>query len=682
MDGDREQLVALRALLHRYDIHYHVLDDPLVPDVEYDRLLRELLAIEAAHPEWVTADSPSQRVGGEVLPGFDKVVHERPMLSLGNVFSLAELREFDERVRAAAGAAVPYVCELKIDGLATSLLYRDGVLVRGATRGDGVTGEDITANLRTVRAIPLRLREPVSIEVRGESYLPLATFERLNRARAERGEALFANPRNVAAGSLRQLDPRLVRERGLAFFAYALTTPEQLAATQEQALKKLAELGFAVNPHWRVCAAIDEVEAYVRRVEQERERFAYGIDGVVVKVNDFALQQRMGFTAKTPRFAVAYKFAAEQAESRVLTIELSVGRTGAVTPTAVIEPVSLAGSTVSRATLHNEDMIREKDIRIGDLVVVQKAGDIIPEILRAVVDARTGAERPYVMPKDCPACKERLERLSGEAAWRCVNPDCPAKRVEALIHFASRGAMDIEGLGEMWVEALYEAGFVRDPADFYSLTREQLLTLDRMGDKLAGNLLTGIAASRRQPLERLLFALGIRLVGASAAQSLAAHFGSLEHLVDATEEELTAIPDIGPKMAESVVAYFRVAEHRRLIERLRAHGLRMTAERSAAGLAKAALAGKIFVLTGTLAGMTRDEAQAAIVKRGGKVTGSVSAKTHCLVAGADAGSKLDKARALLRDRPELPLVILDEQGFLDLLAKSESALPGPDAGSQ
>ncbi len=667
MAGEQERLAELRALLHRYDYQYHVLDAPLVTDAEYDALLRELLSIEAENPAWVTPDSPSQRVGGAALPGFGKIVHQRPMLSLGNVFSSAELYEFDSRVRAVAGDDVSYVCELKIDGLAASLVYRDGVFARGATRGDGATGEDITANLRTVRAIPLRLNKRVSIEVRGESYLPKAAFASLNRARAERGEPLFANPRNVAAGSLRQLDPRLVRERRLAFFAYALATPEEFAATQAEALTRLAEFGLAVEPNWRVCRTVEDIEAYVRFAEREREHYPYDIDGVVVKVNEFALQERMGFTAKTPRFAVAWKFAAQQAEARILDIELSVGRTGAVTPTAVIEPVTVAGSTVSRATLHNEDMIREKDVRIGDLVIVQKAGDVIPEIVRVVADARTGAEQPYTMPTDCPKCGSRLSRAEGESAWRCVNPDCPAKRVEALIHFASRGAMDIEGLGEMWVEALHEAGFVRDPADFYSLTREQLLTLGRMGEKLAANLLAGIADSRRQPLERLLFALGIRLVGARAAQTLAAHFKTMDRLMEANVDELTAVPDIGPKMAESVVEYFRSAAHRELVDRLRGHGLRMTAERTVDQAASLPLAGKTFVLTGALERVTREEAQAAVTRRGGKVAGSVSAKTHYLVAGSDAGSKLEKARALLRDRPDIPLAILDEDQFLALL---------------
>lgn len=667
MADARARLLELGELLRKYEYQYHVLDAPLVSDMEYDRLLRELLEIEAAHPDWVTPDSPSQRVGGRVLEGFRKIAHARPMLSLGNVFSEAELREFDARVRAAAGGPVEYVCELKIDGLATSLTYQDGVFGQGATRGDGVTGEDITANLKTVKAIPLRLTEPVTIEVRGESYLPRHAFDRLNQHRLEQGEPPFANPRNAAAGSLRQLDTALVAGRRLSFFAYMLGTPEGLAATQEQALARMAKLGFPVNPHFRLCRAVDEVAAYIQSAASMRHSLPYEIDGVVVKVNDFALQQALGFTAKTPRFAVAFKFAAEQAETRVLQIELNVGRTGAVTPTAVVEPVPLAGTTVGRATLHNEDFIREKDVRIGDLVVVQKAGDIIPEIVRVIPEARSGGETPYRLPAECPVCGQPLVREVGEAATRCINPDCPAKRVEALIHFVSRGAMNVEGLGEQWAETLYEKGLVRDVSDFYALTREQLLSLERMGDKLAANVLEAIAASKAQPLERLLFGLGIRLVGEKAAQTLAAHFRSMRALMDAPPEALLAVPEIGPKMAESVAAYFAEPGHRALIERLERHGVRMDTDRTAVWTARGPFAGRTVVLTGTLASLSRPEAQAAIEACGGKVSGSVSARTHYLVAGEDAGSKLEKAEAIRREKPDSPLRILSESEFLEML---------------
>ncbi|MHB1627695.1 MAG: NAD-dependent DNA ligase LigA [Bacilli bacterium] len=664
------RIEELRRLLRDYDYRYHVLDESPVSDVEYDALLHELVDWERSHPELITPDSPTQRVGGAVLEGFVKAVHRTPMLSLGNAFSDEDLRDFDARASQAAGWDA-YVCELKIDGLATSLLYEEGVFVRGATRGDGVTGEDITHNLRTVRALPLRLRTAASIEVRGESYLPKVAFERLNRQREARGEPPFANPRNAAAGSLRQLDTALVAERRLAFFAYALATPEGLAASQSEALTLMASLGFPVNPHWKRVSSLEEVLAYVRWAEAARADLPYEIDGVVVKVDSFNAQRELGATAKSPRFAIAYKFAAEQAESRILRIDLSVGRTGAVTPTAVIEPVLLAGTTVSRATLHNEDVIREKDVRVGDLVLVQKAGDIIPEIVRVLTEDRDGSEQPYRMPTACPACQSALVREEGEAALRCVNPLCPAKRVESLIHFASRSAMNIEGLGDMIVESLHEAGLVNDPADFYTLAKEQILRLERMGDKSATNLLEAIAASRRQPLERLLFGLGIRLVGEKAAQTLARRFRTLERLMTADTDELQDIPDIGPKVAESVIAYFAQLDNRLLVDRLRSVGLRfdtdLPEETERPG---GPFTGKTVVLTGTLAALTRQQAQKLVEGQGGNVTGSVSLKTDYLVAGTAAGSKLAKAEDLLRVNPDASLQILDEQTFLRMFGAS------------
>ncbi len=672
-DSDAAQSIEqLRKLLREHDYRYHVLDQPLVSDAEYDALLRELVHWEQAHPELITTDSPTQRVGGAVLEGFVKATHRTPMLSLGNAFSAEDLRDFDARVRQAAGGNSGYVCELKIDGLATSLLYEEGVFIRGATRGDGVIGEDITHNLRTVRALPLRLREAVSIEVRGESYLPKAAFERLNRQREDRGEPLFANPRNAAAGSLRQLDTALVAERRLAFFAYALATPEGLAASQSEALTLMASLGFPVNANWKRVSSIEDVLAYVRWAEGARTDLPYEIDGVVVKVDSFAVQRELGVTAKSPRFAIAYKFAAEQAESRILRIDLSVGRTGAVTPTAVIEPVQLAGTTVSRATLHNEDVIREKDVRVGDLVLVQKAGDIIPEIVRVLAEERDGSEQPYRMPGECPVCQSSLAREDGEAALRCVNPACPAKRVESLIHFASRSAMNIEGLGDMIVESLHEAGLIKDPADFYTLTKEQIIRLERMGDKSASNLLEAIAASRRQPLERLLFGLGIRLVGEKAAQTLARRFRTLDGLMAADVDELLAIPDIGPKIAESVTAYFAQPDSRALAERLRSYGLRfdtdLPGEVERPG---GVFTGKTVVLTGTLTALTRQQAQTLIEDQGGKVVGSVSQKTDYLVAGEGAGSKLTKAEDLLRANPNASLRILDEQTLLRMIGAGD-----------
>lgn len=658
----------LRRLVRECDYHYHVLDAPILSDLEYDQLFRELKNLEEAYPDLATPDSPTQRVGGTVAQGFAKVTHSQPMLSLGNVFSEEEFREFDTRVQSALGDAVAYVCELKIDGLAIALHYKDGALDWGATRGDGDTGEEITSNLRTIKAIPLRLRASQDLEVRGEAYLPHASFERLNQARAQAGEALFANPRNAAAGSLRQLDPSLTAKRDLAFFAYALVTPDSAVTSQAQALTRMAELGFPVNRLWKQCHTVDEVIRYIEWAREMREQLPYDIDGVVIKVDSFAQQARLGFTAKSPRFSVAYKFAAQQAESRVRAIELSVGRTGAVTPTALIEPVGLAGSTVSRATLHNEDMIREKDIRIGDLVVVQKAGDIIPEIVRVVLEQRPSEAVPFVMPTHCPVCQTLLVREEGEAALRCPSPDCPAKRMEGLIHFASRGAMNIEGLGEMIVESLYASGLVHDIPDLYELTREQLLTLERMGEKSASNLLEAIAASRQQPLERLLFGLGIRLVGEKAAQTIAAYLGDMDAVMAATVEDLQTIPEIGPKMAESMVHYFAQPQNLGRIERLRALGLRMTAARRVTpDAADGPLGGKTFVVTGTLSQLSRAQAQERIILAGGKVVSSVSAHTDYLVAGEKAGSKLEKARKVMLDNPDSRLRILSEEAFLAML---------------
>ena len=668
--GDVTSRIAeLRGLLREYDYQYHVLADPQVSDQEYDALFRELRDLEIAYPDLVTEDSPTQRVGGAVQDGFVKVTHSQPMLSLGNLFSADEVAEFDLRVRSGVEGAIQYVCELKIDGLAISLRYEDGVLVRGATRGDGTVGEEITSNLRAIRAIPLQLREPLTLEVRGEAYLPRASFARLNESRRVAGEPEFANPRNAAAGSLRQLDPGVVAERQLAFFAYSLVTALPQVDSQSGALARMGELGFPVNPRYKVCHTVAEIMDYVTWAQATRASLPYDIDGVVLKVDALGLWEKLGYTAKSPRFAAAYKFAAEQGESRLLAIELSVGRTGAVTPTALIEPVALAGTTVSRATLHNQDNIRDKDIRIGDLVIVQKAGDIIPEIVRAVHEVRTGDERPWQMPADCPVCATALVQDEGEVALRCPNSECPAKRVEALIHFAGRGAMNIDGLGEMLCEALYRAGLVRDVADFYALTREQLLTLERMGEKSAGNLLSAIAASREQPLERLLFGLGIRLVGEKAAQTLAAHLGDMNAVMNATTEELQRIPEIGPKMAESVVQFGQSVAGRELVSRLAALGLRMTAQRrvEGAGFEVGMWAGKVFVVTGTLERLSRDEAEDLIVREGGKVTASVSKKTHYVLAGAKAGSKLEKARALLQDDPSLPLQILTEVDFFELL---------------
>ncbi len=543
----QQRVQVLRAEIEQHNYRYHTLDDPLISDADYDRLVRELIALETAYPELVTPDSPTQRVGGAIAEGFRKVQHEIPMLSLANAYSPDEMREWDRRVRAGTTKPVAYVCELKIDGLAVSLRYEDGLLVRGATRGDGETGEDITANLRTIHNVPLKLPEPVSIEVRGEAYMPRPSFNRLNKAREAAGEPLFANPRNAAAGSLRQLDPKVAASRGLATFIYMLADSDgKDIGSHSESLEWMASLGFTVNPEYRVFTDIEDVIGFIASWAEKRIDLPYATDGMVIKVDRYSAQQELGFTAKSPRWAIAYKYAAEQAETRLREIELSVGRPGAVTPTAVFDPVFLAGTTVTRASLHNEDLIVEKDIRVGDMVVVQKAGDIIPEVVRVLPEYRTGAEQPFRMPADCPQCGQPLERLEGEAAWRCINPACPALIREGMIHFVSRDAMNIEGLGEQWIAQLIEHEMIADPADIYHLTKEQLLTLQCMGDKLASNLLAAIENSKKNSLERLLFGLGIRLVGEKAAKTLAAAFQSMDKLQQASVEELTTIREIGP----------------------------------------------------------------------------------------------------------------------------------------
>ncbi|MCL6637909.1 MAG: NAD-dependent DNA ligase LigA [Alicyclobacillus sp.] len=661
----------LRQQIRHHDYLYYVLDRPEVPDAVYDEWMRELHALEAAFPQWVTPDSPTQRVGGAPLAGFAKVRHEQPMLSLANAYSAEDLFDFDRRVRATVGP-VRYVCELKIDGLAVSLLYEQGRFVRGATRGDGETGEDITANLRTIRALPLRLREPVNVEVRGEAYLPKPAFLRLNAQREAAGEPLFANPRNAAAGSLRQLDPQVTADRGLAVFVYAVADAEAggelPVSSQSAALAWLAQLGLPVNPTYQVFERIEDVLAHIEAWSERRHELPYATDGMVIKVDDFAQQRVLGSTAKSPRWAIAFKYQAEQAETVLRAIELSVGRTGAVTPTAVFDPVSLAGTTVSRASLHNEDLIRARDLRIGDVIVVQKAGDIIPEVVSSLPERRTGNEQPFVMPADCPSCGQPLVRLDEEVAWRCINPSCPAQVREAILHFGSRDAMNITGLGEQWVDALVRSGWVRDVADLYLLRKDQLMQLERMGDKLATNLLAAIAQSKHNSLERLLFGLGIRHVGEKAAKTLASHFGDLAALMAATPEELTAVREIGPKIAESLVAYFRQPSARRLLERLQAAGVntRYLGPRSATG----PFAGKTFVLTGTLERLDRKTASAYIEQLGGRVASSVSRQTDVVVAGHKAGSKLGKAEALRASGQNPNLAIWDEA---ELLAQLRAA---------
>jgi DNA ligase (NAD+) len=662
------RIEELRELLNKYNYEYYVLDRPSVPDAEYDRLMQELIALEEQYPEFKTKDSPTQRVGGQPLDAFQKVEHRIPMLSLANAFHEGDLRDFDRRVRQEVGDDVAYVCELKIDGLAVSVRYEDGYFVQGATRGDGVTGEDITENLKTIRSLPLRLKEAVTLEARGEAYMPKASFERLNEQRKQRGEELFANPRNAAAGSLRQLDPKIAASRHLDLFVYGLANAEELGIdSHSAALDYLQTLGFKVNPERRRCANIDEVIRFVNEWHEKRPQLPYEIDGIVIKVDSFEQQEQLGATAKSPRWAIAYKFPAEEVVTKLIGIELNVGRTGVVTPTAILEPVRVAGTTVQRATLHNEDFIREKDIRIGDSVVIKKAGDIIPEVVNVVFDRRTGEEVPFVMPTHCPECGSELVRLEGEVALRCINPKCPAQIREGLIHFVSRQAMNIEGLGEKVITQLFREGLIHDVADIYRLTKEQLINLERMGEKSATNLLGAIEASKQNSLERLLFGLGIRHVGAKAAKVLAEHFETMDRLQNATKEELMSIHEVGEKMADSIVTYFAKPEVKELLNELRVYGVNMEykgPKTPKAGDVDSYFAGKTVVLTGKLESLSRNEAKEKIEQLGGKVTGSVSKNTDLVIAGADAGSKLAKAE-------QLNIEIWDEMRFLQEIEQSK-----------
>ena len=664
----KNRLEELRREINQHNYQYYVLDQPTITDDQYDRLMQELLRLEAENPEWVTSDSPSQRVGGQVQKGFASVPHRIPMLSLGNAFGEQDLKEFDRRVRSGLdGEEVEYVVELKIDGLAISLWYEKGIFIRGTTRGDGEFGEDITANLRTVKAIPLRLKEDIPfLEVRGEAFMPKDSFVKLNEMREEAGEALFANPRNAAAGSLRQLDTRITASRNLSAFMYAigyLEGPDP--GSHARGLAWLRELGFRVNSQHKVCEDMEEVLEYCRRWQEKRFDLPYAIDGLVIKVNSLQQQQRLGATLKSPRWAIAYKFPAEQAVSTIRDITVRVGRTGVLTPSAILEPVQLAGTTVSKATLHNEDIVRQKDIRIGDKALIQKAGDIIPEVVRVYPEERTGEEKPFVMPTTCPECHAPVVRMEGEAACRCSNRNCPAISRERVIHFVSRGAMDILGLGESIVTQLIREGLVRDPADLYRLQYEDLICLERMGARSSQNLLEAVEASKKNTLAQLLFGLGIRHVGDRAAKILARRFGSMKALMEATLEELTEIPEIGVKIAGSIVDYFSKAENLDLIQRLAAAGVNMEGEKEHRDAGELPLSGKTFVVTGTLEGFSRQEAQKAIEERGGKVSGSVSKKTDYVVVGENPGSKQEKAL-------QLGVVLLNEADFVALLNRFSS----------
>jgi DNA ligase (NAD+) len=672
------RLAELRELIRHHEYRYYVLDSPEISDAEYDALYRELQALEAAHPDLVTADSPTQRVGGEPLAGFAQVRHGEPMLSLANAKNEEELRAWHARViklAADAGTAGPlhFVLEPKIDGLAISLRYEDGRLKVGATRGNGEIGEDVSANLRTIKRVPLAMSSaaapfPAVVEVRGEVYLPLQAFALLNEQRVTAGESTFANPRNAAAGSLRQLDPRVTASRPLSAWFYGVGYLEGAEfATHHEVLEWLSRAGFRVNPETRVAGTLDEIVEGCRSWQERRERLDYDIDGVVVKLDDRSLQSALGAVGRDPRWAVAYKFAPTTAQTRLRKIHINVGRTGVLNPWAELDPVEVGGVTVEKATLHNEEDIRRKDLREGDMVILQRAGDVIPQVVAPLTDLRTGEEQPFHMPDTCPSCGTPVVRTPGEVAVRCPNPDCPAKRAEAIKHFVSKGAMDIDGVGDKLVERLLESGMIRDPADLYRLEETELAALDRLGAKSAANIVNAVAASKSRPLSRVLWALGIPHVGGENAELLVRRFGSMAALREATREAIGETPGIGPVIADSVWTFFRDTRNADLVDRLTAAGVTMeapafdtTGRDEGAGRAAGPLAGKTLVLTGTLPTLSRQEATDLIVAAGGRVTGSVSAKTDYVVVGEEAGSKLAKAR-------DLGVRLLDEAGLRALL---------------
>jgi len=659
---------ALREAIERANYDYYVLDAPTLPDAEYDRLFRELQALEREHPALATPDSPTTRIGAAPLTEFVQVAHATPMLSLGNAFGETEVEAFDRRVREGLDASgdVDYAVEPKFDGLAISLTFERGVFARGATRGDGQTGEDVTANLRTVRAIPLHLRDgpaPSLLEVRGEVFMLKRDFQALNREQRSAGGKEFANPRNAAAGSLRQLDSRVTASRRLTFCAYGLGqysgghVPRDRHSRQ---LDYLATLGIPVSAQRRVVSGLSGLLGYYREIERQRAGLRFEIDGVVYKVDELRAQERLGYVSRAPRFALAHKFAAEEEITQVLGIDVQVGRTGALTPVARLAPVFVGGVTVTNATLHNEDEVHRKDVRVGDSVIVRRAGDVIPEVVSVVKERRPAGTHPFHLPQACPVCGSRVERLEDEAIARCTaGLYCPAQRKQALLHFASRRALDIEGLGDKLVDQLVDQGMVKTPADLYRLEPAVLANLERMGEKSATNLLAAIDKSRNTTLERFIFALGIRNVGETTARDLARHFGGIDALMDSDEAALQTVPDVGPVVASSSARFFGEPRNREVVQELRKLGVKWVEGRAKAA-AELPLAGKSFVLTGTLAGMTREEAAERIVARGGKVSGSVSKRTHYVVAGTDPGGKLDKARAL-------GVEIIDEKALARLL---------------
>lgn len=670
IDEAAKRAEELRTRLNQWSREYYVEDKPTVEDYVYDKEYAELVAIEEQYPDLITSDSPTQRVGGKVLEGFEKVTHDIPLYSLNDVFSKEELIAFDQRVQKAVGRVVDYCCELKIDGLSVSLRYEDGNFVRGATRGDGTVGENITENLKTVRSVPIKLKEPMNIEVRGECFMPKRSFVQLNQDREAEGKDIFANPRNAAAGSLRQLDSKITAKRNLDTFLYTVADFGPMEAkTQYDALEELEKIGFHTNREKRLCHSIDEVWAYIEEYHDKRVDLPYEIDGIVIKVNEFSLQDQLGFTVKAPRWATAYKFPPEEVETLIENIEWTVGRTGVVTPTAIMTPIRVAGTTVSRASLHNGDYIKLKDIRLKDTVLIHKAGDIIPEVSQVVLDKRPKDSEEYQLPTHCPVCGSELVHLDEEVALRCINPKCPAQMKEGLNHFVSRNAMNIDGLGPRVLEQMYDKKLVADVADLYKLTEEELLTLDKIKEKSANNILTAIDNSKDNSVERLIFGLGIRHVGAKAAKILAEHFGDLETLSRSDYESIIALDTIGDIIADSVVTYFSNEEVHELMNELKQagvnfeyKGLRSTQLQEVESPFKE----KTVVLTGKLTRLTREEAKETIENLGGKVTGSVSKKTDIVVAGEDAGSKLTKAQ-------ELGIEVWTEDQMAEALAKSHSA---------
>ena len=660
----KEKIKTLRDRLHQYNYEYHVLDKPTISDYEYDRLFNELLNLETSYPEFYDKNSPTQKVGGTILDQFEKHEHSIPMYSLGNAFSADDLEQFDQRVRKAVQDP-EYVVEMKIDGLAISLEYQGGLLERATTRGNGLVGEDVTNNIRVIDSIPLRLNKPVDLIVRGEVFMPYDSFEKVNEERLSQGESLFANCRNAAAGSIRQLDSKVVASRGLDGIWYTLMNPEVHGVnTQSEALEYLRELGFKPSPHYQVLNNMKDVIAVITEFDENRHELNFDIDGAVVKVNDFEMQEKLGFTVRIPRFAIAFKYKAEEVQSSVEDIFLTVGRTGKITPNAKLKPVQISGSLVSYATLHNFDYIKTKDIRINDQVYVRKAGEIIPEIVSVVFEDRSEKITPYVMPKECPVCSDPLMRFEGEVDYYCINGDCPAQVVEKMIHFSSRVAMDIVTLGEKRVEQLHEAGLLNSIVDIYKLKdhKEAMLKLDKMGDKSADKLLQAIENSKKMPLDRFIFALGIRHVGAKTSQVLADHYESLDHLMKADYDSLINIDEIGGIIAESVVSYFSIQDNIDMVEELRALGIQANYKNETISNA---FEGMRFVLTGSLQTMTRSEAKKIIESLQGRVTSSVSASTSVVVYGEKAGSKLEQAQ-------KLEVQLWDEDKFIKEVKKYEN----------